>query len=196
MESDDIMTILQCARKLGRSYTYVDDLIRAGLLHVTSMSEKGHKCVSFAEARDAQAQHDNTPEGYMRRTEAAEKLGICVRSLIRYADLHGIRRKKAYEQRHIVYVFNADDVYTIASGKAKNLKHTEAALSADELRAKRLRSDRIMRMHKYALQQYAERAQHKQQQYEKNTILPLRVQAQKDAIREALAKLKQQKEKQ
>lgn len=36
---DDIMTVLQAARKLGRSHTYVQDLIHAGLLHVVGRTD-------------------------------------------------------------------------------------------------------------------------------------------------------------
>lgn len=40
---DDIMTVSQCARKIGRSECYVNGLISGGLLHVIHTNPRNHR---------------------------------------------------------------------------------------------------------------------------------------------------------
>lgn len=193
---DDIMTVSQCARKIGRSECYVNGLISGGLLHVIHTNPRNHrKWVSVKEARQAETLHESTPKRYVRCKQAAEELGVTTVSLYRFVRIYKIRHVETRGNHCLSYAYKESDIRRAAIARAEELERKGLDEQAKMLKRKRLADERLDRMRKYLTQQDEERTQHAREQYQKNTVFPLQVQAQKDAIREAVAKLRKQKEK-
>lgn len=128
----------------------------------------------------------------MTAPDCAERLGRSVsyvKGLINEGLVHVVRVTPQRRTRWISY----------REARQAELRHDSMPEETErewDLRRRRRSDERVARMRRFLFRQTVERVLCEHRQYQRGKVLPLRVKAQQDAIRAAVAKLKQKEGKQ